>query len=72
MDRQQKKGGMEVITKMERLVKEDMAEFILEELNKYDCVPEGKKVTAMNVITKALVDIRRCKARIRSQEQNNT
>lgn len=52
-----------MMTKMERMVKEDMAEYILEELSKYDCVPDEKKVTAMNVITKSLVDIRRCKAK---------
>lgn len=48
-------------SKMERMVKEDMAEYILEELCKYDCVPKEKRVTAMNVITKSLIDIRRCR-----------
>lgn len=52
-----------MMTKMEQIVKEDMAEYILEELSKYDCVPDEKKVTDMNVITKSLVDIRRCKAK---------
>ena len=61
-----------MMTKMERMIKEDMAEYILEELSKYDCVPDEKKVTAMNVITKSLVDIRRCKARLRNKEQSNT
>lgn len=54
-----------MISKMERMIKEDMAEYILEELCKYDCVPETKKVTAMNVITKSLVDIRKHKAKLR-------
>ena len=52
-----------MISTMEQIVKEDMAEYILEELSKYDCVPDEKKVTAMNVITKSLVDIRRCKTK---------
>lgn len=59
------------MTKMERMVKEDMAEYILEELSKYGCVSDEKKVTAMNVITKSLVDIRRCKERLRNKEQSN-
>ena len=50
-----------MITKMEKMIKEDMAEYILEELSKYDCVPEDKRTTAMNAITKALIDIRRCR-----------
>lgn len=57
-----------MISKMERMVKEDMAEYILEELCKYDCVPETKKVTAMNVITKALVDIRKHKTKLSSNK----
>ena len=32
-----------MITKMEQIVKEDMAEYILEELSKYDCVPDEKE-----------------------------
>lgn len=31
-----------MISKMERMVKEDMAEYILEELSRHDCVPETK------------------------------
>ena len=34
---------MEVITNAERMIKEDMAEYILEELSRYDCIPDGKK-----------------------------
>lgn len=45
------------------MIKEDMAEYILEELSRYDCIPDGKRTTAMNVITKALIDIRRCKSK---------
>lgn len=50
-----------MITKAERMIKEDMAEYILEELSKHDCIPNEKRTTAMNTITKALIDIRRCK-----------
>lgn len=58
-----------MITKAERMVKEDMAEYILEELSKYDCIPDAKRVTAMNVITKALLDVRRCRAKLDKQSQ---
>lgn len=50
-----------MITKMEKMVKEDMAAYILEELSTHGCIPEEKRTTAMNVITKALLDIRRCR-----------
>ena len=52
-----------MISTMEQIFKEDMAEYILEELSMYGCVSDEKKVTAMNVITKSLLDIRRCKAK---------
>ena len=54
-----KEGNLKVITKMEQMVKEDMAAYILEELSTHGCIPEEKRTTAMNVITKALLDIRR-------------
>lgn len=52
-----------LITKMERMIKEDMAEYILEELTRFDCIPDEKRATAMNVITKSLIDIRRHKCK---------
>jgi hypothetical protein len=48
---------------MERMIKEDMAEYILEELTRFDCIPDEKRATAMNVITKSLIDIRRHKCK---------
>lgn len=55
-----------LITKIERMIKEDMAEYILEELTRFDCIPDEKRATAMNVITKSLIDIRRHKCREKS------
>ena len=49
-----------MITKMEKMIKEDMAAYILEELTTHGCILEEKRTTAMNVKTKALLDIRRC------------
>ncbi|MBD5090045.1 MAG: hypothetical protein HDT30_14780 [Clostridiales bacterium] len=48
---------------MEQMIKEDMAAYILEELSKHGCIPEEKRTTAMNVITKSLLDIRRCRTK---------
>lgn len=48
---------------MEKMVKEDMAAYILEELSTHGCIMEEKRETAMNVITKALLDIRRCRTK---------
>ncbi|MBQ3599616.1 MAG: hypothetical protein II992_00220 [Lachnospiraceae bacterium] len=57
-----------MISKMERMVKEDMAGYILEELCKSGCVLETRKETAKNVITKALVDIRKHKTKLSSNK----
>lgn len=57
-----------MITKTERMIKEDMAEYILEELSKHDCIPNEKRTTAMNTITKALIDIRRCKTKEKTKK----
>lgn len=54
---------MEVITKAEKMIKEDEAEYILEELSRFDCIPDSRRQTAMNVITKALKDIARYKTK---------
>lgn len=54
---------MEVITNAERMIKEDMAEYIAEELSKFECIPLEKKETAVNVISKALADIQRRNAK---------
>lgn len=52
-----------MITKMEKMVKEDMAAYILEELSTHGCIMEEKRETAMNAINKALLDIQRCRTK---------
>ena len=54
---------MEVITNAERMIKEDMAEYIVEELGKFDCILDEKRETAVNVISNALADIQRRNAK---------
>lgn len=52
-----------MITNAERMIKEDMAEYITEELSKFECIPSEKRETAVNVISKALADIQRRNAK---------